>query len=43
MVLNVVFGLPYFKRKVLNHNYVAATLAFSPPDVSNKLPPFLAC
>ena len=42
MVLNVVFGLPHFKRKVLNYNYVAATLQFSLPVVSNKLPPFLA-
>jgi len=43
VVLNVVFGLPYFERKVLNYNYVAATLQFSPPFVSYKLPPFLAC
>ena len=46
MVLNAVYGLPHFKRllsKVLNYNYVAVTLQFSPPDVSNKLPPFLGC
>ena len=46
MVLNAVCGLPHFKRllsKVLNYNYVAASLQFSPLDISNKLLPSLVC
>ena len=46
MVLNVAYCLPHFKRllsEVLNYIFVAATLQFSPPVVSNKLPRSLAC